>query len=324
MSETAKYRVVISESIFEDALVELREVAELHYDPDLYRNREALGRALSRADALIVRNQTRVDEALLAQTPRLRVVGRLGVGLDNLDREALRARGVVLTWSPGSNAVSVAEYVMGAMLLSARRFVGVAAETRQGQWNRFAAVGTELRGKHLGIIGLGDIGSRLARRAQAFGMTVLAHDPALHPDHFALQEFGVFLADLESVLQTSDFISLHAPLTPATRHLLGARTLELVKPGATLINTARGGLIDEQALVAALQRGRLAGAVLDVREQEPPEEDDPLRELPNVILTPHVAGVTEESNRRTSFRVVRDVLRVLLGTPPLSRAPESG
>ncbi len=318
-----KWRVVVSERIFEDALTDFGARADIHYNPNLYARRDELKALLNEADALIVRNQTRVDDDLVQDASHLEVVGRLGVGLDNLALPVLGARGVRVIWAPGANAVSVAEYVMGAMLELSRRYASISADLHGGRWDREAAIGSELRGKHLGVVGLGDIGSRLARRARAFGMTVVAHDPVMHANSFAAQELDVHLLGLEPLLQSADFVSLHAPLTPGNRHLLNAQTLSLMKPSAYLVNTARGGLVDERALSAALRQGRLAGAALDVRETEPPGPDDPLRGLANVILTPHVAGVTEESDRRVSFHVVQDVMRVLSGAEPLSPAPGS-
>jgi D-3-phosphoglycerate dehydrogenase/(S)-sulfolactate dehydrogenase len=310
--------IVISEMIHSEALTHLSARAEAHYDPELHAHRDTLAEALGEADALIVRNQTQVDSELLEHAPKLKVVGRLGVGLDNLELDTLRARNVTVTRATSSNAVSVAEYVMGAMLDLSRRYQELSRELHGGRWNRQAAIGTELYGKALGIVGLGDIGGRLAKRAKAFGMQVLAADPVIFESSFAVQEYGLGQVELEVLLEHSDFVSLHAPLLPGTRNLINAAALARMKPTATLINTARGGLVDEDALAEALKEGKIAGAVLDVRQQEPPGKDDPLRGLPNALLTPHVAGVTQESNRRASLHVAEDVLRVLQGEKPLS------
>ncbi|UCH24337.1 MAG: hydroxyacid dehydrogenase [Trueperaceae bacterium] len=319
-------KIVISEYLHQAAVALLEERSQrieavVRYRPELYHQFDALTSELKDADALIVRNQTRVDDALLSRAPELRVVGRVGVGLDNLDLTALRARGVTTTWAPGTNAVSVAEYVMGAMLEHFRRFATASARLHRGEWNRQAAIGVEAYGKTLGIVGLGDIGSRLAKRARAFGMRVLASDPLVHHSSFAVQEYEVELTSLTDLLGRADVVSLHVPLVPSTHHLIGAGTLQHFKSGALLINTARGGLIDETALAAALQNGTLAAATLDVREHEPPGEQDPLRGLTNVTLTPHVAGLTEEASRRSSLHVAEDVLLVLSGQRPLSEVP---
>ena len=312
--------IVVSEYIHEDALGGLEPLG-LHYDPKLFGDRAALTKLLHDADALVVRNQTRVDGALVKNASKLKVVGRIGVGLDNLELPVLRERNITVTWAPGTNAVSVAEYVLGVMLTFSRAFTRVSAELHQGRWDRQAAIGTELYGKTLGIVGLGDIGSRLAKRAGALGMRVLASDPVVHMSSFAVQEYGLELTDLGTLLERADFVSLHAPLLPSTKNMIDAAALARMKPTAFLINTARGGLVNEDALADALRKRRLAGAALDVRVKEPPGETDPLRGLDNVILTPHIAGVTEESNRRASLHVAEDVRRVLAGQKPLSEVP---
>lgn len=315
--------VVIAETMDESALTLLEGVATYHYEPGLHAKTELLKTALGGADVLVVRNQTQVNADLLEQADRLKLVGRLGVGLDNLDMAVLRERGIMVSWAVGSNAVSVAEYVMGVMLEFSKRFAETSARLHAGAWDRQAAIGGELYAKTLGIIGLGDIGSRLALRARAFGMQVVAYDPLVHDNTLAVQDLSVQLLSLDELLTCADFVSLHVPLLPATRGLMSAERLAQLKPSAVLINTARGGLVDEQALAEALRAGSLAGAALDVRETEPPTTPDPLQGSPNLILTPHVAGVTRESNRRTSFQVMQDVVRVLRGQPPLCKAPGS-
>ncbi len=288
------------------------------YDPELWRDRARLSAQLANCAALIVRNQTRVDAALLANAPQLRVVGRLGVGLDNLDLEALRARGITVVTGGNANAIAVAEYTLAAMLTLARRLPAADHHTKGGGWDRAAfGAGLELHGKTLGLIGLGDIGARVARRALAFGMRVVAHDPLITPHHFAAAELGVTLAPLDDLLGESDFISLHVPLLPTTRHLINAERLARMKPTAALINTSRGGIVDEAALLEALRAGRLGGAALDVRAHEPPEQPDPLAQFENVLLTPHIAGLTAESQARVCQAVAEDVLRVLRSERPL-------
>lgn len=316
-------KIVVSEHFHPEALALLQNSATVYYDAELFKDRDTLKRELTDADGLVVRNGTRVDADLLERAKALKVVGRLGVGLDNLALDELKARDITVTWAPGANAVSVAEYVMGAMLDLSRRFSSISATVHGGVWDRQGAIGAELYSKTLGIVGLGDIGSRLAKRAAAFGMNLLASDPVVHDNSFAVQEYGLELVELSELLERADFVSLHAPLLPSTKHLINAETLASLKPTAYLINTARGGLVDEHALAAALRQGKLAGAALDVREDEPPGDDDPLRGLENVLLTPHIAGVTEASNRRVCLHVANDVLRVLNGAAPLSRAPGS-
>jgi phosphoglycerate dehydrogenase-like enzyme len=207
------------------------------------------------------------------------------------------------------------------MIALARRLPAADRSTKGGAWDRAAfGSGAELYGKTLGLIGLGDIGARVTKRALAFGMRVIAHDPLITPMHFAAAELGVALMPLEDVLRTSDFVSLHLPLLPTTANLINAERLALMKPTAILINTSRGGIIDEAALADALRTGRLGGAALDVRAQEPPMGDDPLATLDNVLLTPHIAGLTVESQARVCTTVADDVLRVLRGERPLFSA----
>jgi len=296
----------------------LAAAGKVTYDPALWRDRPRLFELLAGCEALVVRNQTQVNAELLAHAPHLKVVGRLGVGLDNLDLRALRERGVTVVTGGHANAISVAEYAFGAMLALARKLSAADRSTKSGGWDRATfGAGTELYGKTFGLIGLGDIGARVAKRAIAFGMHVVAHDPLITPLHFAAAEFNVPLLSLDEVLRTSDFVSLHVPLLPATANLINAGRLAMMKPTAILINTSRGGIVDEAALAEALRTGRLGGAALDVRAHEPPGSSDPLAALDNVLLTPHIAGLTTESQARVCAAVADDVLRVLRGGKPL-------
>lgn len=317
---SATRKVVVCEFLHEEALELLARNSRLEYDPDLHLRREELTRTLQDADGLVVRNQTWVSGDLVAGS-KLRAVGRIGVGLDNLDLPFLRAAGITATYAPGSNATSVAEYAIGAVLLLSRRLPEVSAGVHRGGWDRQGSIGIEIQGKTLGIIGLGDIGTRVARRAVAMGMKVIATDPALGPTSFGVQELGADLVPLPQLLAESDFVSLHTPLLESTRGMIGSEALALMKPGACLINSARGGIVDEQALARALREKRLAGAALDVRNPEPPGPQDPLAGMPNVLLTPHIAGVTEESMRRACLHVARDVVRILDGAKPQSEVP---
>ena len=282
-------------------------------EPTLWREPERLQQALAEAEALIVRNQTQVTAQLLEQAPYLRVIGRLGVGLDNIDLAAARQHGIVVTAGRNANAIAVAEYVMAALLHDARDLATADASVRGGAWDRQRFGGFELWGRTLGLIGVGEIGRRVAKRARAFGMQVIGYDPLVGPYDFAPGEQEIALLALDEVLSRADAISLHVPLIPATRHLINAERLRLLRPNAILINSARGGIIDEAALLGALNAGHLRRAVLDVREIEPPPPDDPLRTCPSVILTPHIAGLTAEAQERTARLVVTDVLQVLAG-----------
>ncbi len=306
-------RVVITEMIDPAGVKLLEPVAEVLYDPALWRSPD-LPALLKDAGALIVRNQTKVTAELLEQCPALKVVGRLGVGLDNIDLVAARKRQVPVVFARGANATAVAEYVLGAMLTSARRFGPATRHVLAGGWDRPAFYGAELSGKTLGLIGLGDIGLRVALRARAFQMQILAYDPILLDTAAAVAETGARLATLDEVLAQADFISIHVPLLQETRGLLNAEKLDLMKPSSVLINTSRGNIVDEKALADSLRSARLAGAVLDVFAQEPP---DPQlwQGIDNIILTPHVGGLTHEAQLRTATMVCQAVRQVIEGQP---------
>lgn len=259
--------------------------------------------------ALVVRAQTRVDRELLGVAPGLRVVGRLGVGLDNLDLDALHARGIGVAYAAGLNARSVAEYVIGAALDLARGLARADRSVRAGRWERPPAL--ELRGRTIGIVGLGATGSAVARLARALGMRLVGFDSVVTRPIAGLRR-----VPLDDVLSTADVVTLHVPLNPQTRKLIGARELSLFRPGAVLINASRGGVIDEVALIEALRHGRLGGAALDVREHEPPPIPDPFTGLDHVLLTPHLAGRTAQAEAAVARSVLTDVRRILNGKAP--------
>ena len=256
------------------------------------------------ADALIVRSATRATAELLAQAPRLRVLGRAGVGVDNIDLDAATQRGVLVMNTPGSNAVSVAEHTIALLLALARQVPQLSAAMQAGRWEKGSA-GIEVRGKMLGLIGLGRVGQEVARRARALEMHVVAHDPYVTPN--AAREIGVELLPLDELLARADFVSLHAALSPATERLINAERMARMKRGARLLNTARGELVDEAALAEALRSGHLGGAALDVFAAEPVPADWPLRGLPNLIATPHVAGSTREAQEEVGYLIAQQV-----------------
>ncbi len=304
--------IVVCEFITPSGLQRLqRSGLEVHYDPHLWKDREALKARLAGATALIVRNQTQVNAELLAAAPRLRVVGRLGVGLDNIVQPDLKAAGVQLYFARGINANGVAEYVMAAMLHLARNIAGAAAHVAEGGWNRAAFGGFELAGKTLGLVGLGEVGLRVARRARAFGMQVVASDPMRLPWESAVEDLEIELVSTPEVLRRAQFLSLHAPLTPETKELIRAETLAAMPRGSFLINTARGELVQQADLVAALRSGHLAGAVLDVVDPEPLPPEHLLRGVENLWITPHVAGLTAEAQEAVGLRVAEGVLNIL-------------
>lgn len=282
-------------------------------DATLWRDTARLRTLLANAEALIVRNQTRVNTELLDAAPHLQVVGRLGVGLDNIDLQTARERHIVVTAGRNANAIAVAEYVLAAMLHYARNLAAADASVRAGAWDRQRFGGFELWGRTLGLVGVGEIGRRVAKRAQAFGMHVIGFDPWVGPYDYAPREQAIMLLSLDEVLARSDVVSLHVPLLSTTHHLINAEKFAMMRPSSLLINSSRGGIVDEADLLDALTKGQLQQAILDVREVEPPTTDDPLRSCPSVVLTPHIAGLTAEAQERTSQLVVSDVLEVLAG-----------
>ena len=307
-------RIVISEFMDEAAVARLRAAFDVDYRPQLVDDGAALAAALGPADGWIVRNRTQVRGALLDGARRLRVVGRLGVGLDNIDLAACEARGIRVIPATGANAESVAEYVVAAAMLLLRWAFFATAEVAGGRWPRQAlSEGRELGGKILGLVGFGAIGRLTARKAHALGMRVLGHDPQRADGDPAWAASHAEPRSLDALLAESDVVSLHVPLVASTRGLLDAARLGRMKRGAVLVNTARGGVVDEAALAALLHAGRLGGAALDVFEKEPLAAGSALAGAPRLLLTPHIAGVTVESNERVSALVAARVAEALGG-----------
>lgn len=305
--------ILITEHMEESAVSWLQERTVCHYAPELAEQPERIAHWLPYASGWIVRNRTRVTGQLLQQASQLRVVGRLGAGVDNLDCPALAARAISAVYAPGANANAVAELCLAFMLAQSRRLLAADRSTRSGGWARQQFAGQELSGKKIGIVGLGAVGKRLAELVTAIGCRVLVN--TVGPTH------GFQQTPLQELLRVSDFVSLNVPLTSATRGLIGARELALMQPHAYLINTARGEVLDEHALYQALVAGRLAGAALDVRATEPPSQPDPFASLGNVILTPHLAGWTAEAQAAVCQIVAEDVWRVLQGEQPRFPVP---
>jgi D-3-phosphoglycerate dehydrogenase / 2-oxoglutarate reductase len=301
---------VVAESIAESGLELLRtacEVVELAPGDDLHA-------LLAGAEALVVRSATRVDADLIAAAPRLRVIGRAGVGVDNVDVDAATTAGIVVCNAPEANVVSAAEHALALLLALARHICAAERSLRDGAWERERFAGTELADKTMALLGFGRIGRLVASRARALGMRTVAYDPYVTAERIA--ELGAEQAPtIEAALATADVVSLHLPVTPATRGIIDADRLALLRPGALLVNAARGALVDEAALVAALRSGRLAGAALDVFAQEPLPADSPLRDAPNLLLTPHLAGSTREAQDRAGVVVAEQVVAALGGAP---------
>jgi len=304
--------IVIAEFMDETAIHDLVQRHDTLYQPDLVDRPEELLAALADARALIVRNRTQVREALLNSAPKLKIIGRLGVGLDNIDLEACKARGIRVFPATGANDDGVAEYVIATILVLLRGAFHAKQEMLDGQWPRTRLMGREIAGKTLGLIGFGAIARKTAARAQALGMAISAYDPFLPAEHPAWAEAQRH-ETLAAMLPGCDAVSLHVPLGDDTRNMLDAAMLGLMKPDAIVINAARGGVLDEVALVNALKAGKLGGAALDVFAREPltAEAAAAFMGAPNLILTPHIAGVSVESNIRVSAVTAANVLKAL-------------
>ncbi len=305
--------IVISEFMDQAAVDDLSQSHDVFYDATLVDRPDELADRVADARALIVRNRTQVRGALLEAAAKLRCVGRLGVGLDNIDSDACKARGVAVYPATGANDVSVAEYVIATAMLLLRGAYAATDDVAKGAWPRNRLVGREITGKRLGLVGFGAIARATATRADALGMTIAAFDPHLPLDAPVWSEAERL--DLDALLATSDVVSLHVPLTNQTRDLIDAGAIARMKPDAILINAARGGVVDEDAACAALKAKRLGGAVLDVFAEEPvtAETGGRFAGVPNLILTPHIAGVTVESNVRVSSLIAEKVRAHLVG-----------
>ena len=306
-------RIVITEFMDGPAVESLKARFDVLYDPQLVDQPERLLAEAAGADALIVRNRTQVRGGLLAALTQARVVGRLGVGLDNIDVPACEARGIAVLPATGANALAVAEYVVGTAMCLLRGAYLSTADVAAGRWPRAAlSSGRETAGKTLGLVGFGGIGQLTARLAQGLGMSVVAHDPMLAADAPVWAQTGVRPLALADLLAQADVVSLHVPLTPQTRGLLNTERIAQMKKGAVLINTARGGICDEAAVAQALRSGHLGGAAFDVFDPEPVPADNPWHNCPNLLLTPHIAGVTAEANERVSSLIAERVTALLL------------
>lgn len=305
--------VVIAEVLAASCAEHLQEVCEVVEAAG--ESRDSLLGLLGNAEGLVVRSGTRVDRELMEAAPRLRVVGRAGVGVDNIDLDEATRRGVLVVNAPLANSVSAAEHAFGLMLSLARNIARGDASIRSGRWDRAKFRGVELDGKTLGLVGMGRIGSLVAQRALAFGMRVLAYDPYITAEQ--ARAAGAELRDLDSLLADSDFISLHLPRTPETENLLDGEAFAKAKRGVRIVNASRGGIIDEEALVEAIRDGQVAGAALDVYAEEP-MTGGPLTELPEVVLTPHLGASTVEAQNKAGLHVAESVVAGLAGEPVMA------
>ncbi|WP_318153029.1 hydroxyacid dehydrogenase [Metabacillus arenae] len=307
--------MLVTEVMWEKGLQELKEFGlEVVYNESLWKDREELLNTLHLYDGLIVRNQTKVDQELLSAALHLKVIGRLGVGLDNIDVKAAKNHGAKVVYARNANATSVAEYVMTAILSASRPLLLADQDIREGGWDRKRFTGEEISNKTIGLIGLGEIAHRVAKRANSFGMKVIGFDPFMTDYEHIISETGVEkYSSLKEVLHQSDFISIHVPLTADTKHLISHKELDSMKANSYLLNTSRGGIIDESALTDALVANKIAGAYIDVLEEEPINPSHPLLQCKNAILTPHIAGLTNESQTRTSLLIAQEVGKLLKG-----------
>ncbi len=304
-------RVLVSDAIAQDGLDILSE--HIAVDVQTGLDQDELIHIIGQYEALIVRSATQVTAHVIAAGHRLQVIGRAGVGVDNIDIDAATARGILVVNAPDGNSIAAAEHTIAIMMALARHVARADASLRENKWERKKFIGVEVTGKTIGVIGMGRIGREVARRARGLDMHVLAFDP--YVSNARAERIGVKLCTLDALLAQADFVTVHVPLTPATRGLIGERELTLLKPTARLINCARGGIIDEDALRHALDEGRLAGAALDVFEREPPL-DNPLLNNPRVVVTPHLGASTQEAQIAVAVDVARQVLDILNGKPP--------
>ena len=303
--------VLIADHLSEEGINILKAESRLAVDIKTGLKPAELAAIIGPYEGLVVRSSTKVTVEVIQAAGRLKVIGRAGVGLDNVDVESATKRGIICMNVPGGNTISAAEHTVALMLATARRVSQADRTMHDGKWDRSKFVGTELMGKVLGVVGLGKIGLEVAKRAQAFGMHVVAYDPFLSQER--AQQLEVRMASIAEVLEQADFLTVHTPLTAQTRHLISAKELARMKPGAYVLNCARGGIIDEAALYGALKDGKLAGAGLDVFESEPPAPDSPLLKLPNVVATPHLGASTEEAQLNVAIDIARQVADALLG-----------
>jgi D-3-phosphoglycerate dehydrogenase len=295
-------RILVTDKIQDDGIKMLKEIGEVDVKTGL--TSDQLLDEIKGYDVLVVRSATKVTKEVIDSGKNLRIIARAGVGLDTIDVQAANARGIKLVNAPEAPTIAVAELVIGLMISWARHLPIADKSMKQNKWEKAQLMGSELKGKTLGIIGTGRIGQAVGYRAKAFLMNILAYDVGQNAE-FVL-ETGARYVNLEELLRKSDFVSLHVPAMPQTRHMIGRQEFDLMKPTSVLVNTSRGEVIDEEALVNALQKGKIAGACLDVYEHEPPK-DSPLLKLPNVVLTPHIGASTVEAQREAALIIAEKI-----------------
>jgi D-3-phosphoglycerate dehydrogenase len=311
-----RFVILVTEPVRHPYLDLLSSIGEVRLGDPSHRYTEGdLGEALQDCDAVIITSRDRITRAHIESAPRLRVISKCGARPEKVDLEAAAEHGIHVLWTPLSNPESVAEHTILLILAVQRRLCAVAAGLRAGEWRDSVQMGTELAGKTVGLVGLGNVGGKVAEKLTGFAVRLLAYDPWTDPARAA--RLNVELVDLDTLLRTSDVVSLHAMVTPENVHMIGDAQLRSMKPAALLVNTARGPLVDEEALVRALKENRIAGAGIDVYEEEPVPDSNPLLGLENVVATPHVAAHTTEAMDRELTWTAEDTMRVLLGEAPI-------
>jgi D-3-phosphoglycerate dehydrogenase len=306
------YRVLVSDPISEQGLQALLDAPEVDVDIKTDLSPQELIEIIGDYDALLVRSQTKVTEEILQAAKKLRAIGRAGVGVDNIDVPSATRHGVVVINAPDGNTISTCEHTFAMLMAMARKIPQAHMKLKNGKWDRKSFVGVELKNKTIGILGFGRIGSEVAVRAKAFGMSVLAYDPFLTRER--AESMGVRMSTVDEIVEGSDFITVHTPLTKDTKHLLSRDQFARMRDGVRILNCARGGIIDEKALAEALENGKVAAAALDVFEEEPPL-GNPLVEMDNVVVTPHLGASTEEAQINVAIDVAKELLNILQGLP---------
>ena len=309
MTAKTKFKILVSDPLGKAGLAELKQDPSMEVDDLPGLPPEKLKEIMSQYDAVVVRSGTKLTKELLEAGKNLKVVGRAGVGVDNVDLPTATKHGIIVMNTPEGNTISTAEHTVSMLLALARKIPQAYAHVSSGEWKRTKFTGTEVNGKVLGVIGFGRIGREVAKRAASFNMRVIAYDPFIPAD--VIKQYGVESGDLETVLKTADFITVHTPLTGETKYLLGEKNLKLCKKGVRIVNCARGGIVEEKALIEAIKSGQVAGAALDVFEKEPPAPDNPLLKMSEVICTPHLGAATEEAQENVAVDVARQVIDAL-------------
>lgn len=304
-------KILVSDPLSEEGLKILRDVKEFQVDVKTGLKADGLKAIIRDYEALVVRSATKVNKDIISAANKLKVIGRAGVGLDNVDLEAATQKGIIVMNTPAGNTMSTAEHTFSMILALSRNIPQANASTKKGEWKRSKFMGVELYGKTLGIVGFGRIGSEVAKRALAFGMNVFAYDPFLSRE--VAQALGVEIVELKELLEQSDYITVHTPLTDETKHMISTEEFSIMKNGVRIINCARGGIIDEAALIKTVKEGKVTGAAIDVFEQEPLSADNELLKLDNVITTPHLGASTEEAQVNVAIEVAEIVRDALLG-----------